>query len=383
MVILKLNEWQSVLLAFLASAITVLYFLPRVIKVANHRKITDKPGKHKIHKYEVPTLGGIAIFGGFSIGFLMFVNGHMGSISYFMAAVIILFFIGLKDDLIDVEPYKKIAAQVIAGLILCIFTDLRFTNFHGFLGISEIPLWASVAVTVFLIVIIINSYNLVDGIDGLSSSVGIIASIAFGLWAWFSHDTGFAIMSFSLAGALVVFLGFNISAGRNKIFMGDTGSLIVGFILTVMAIRFNELNTGPLSFRRLESSPSVSIAILIVPLFDALRVIIIRLIRGVSPMKADNRHIHHLMLRAGFSHKRATFYISLANIFIIAVAFLLDHSGILWLGLVILIICTAFTVPVYLMVAKKEHWNWKNYKWLGLVTSEHKDVVGHSESDES
>ena len=166
-------------------------------------------------------------------------------------------------------------------------------------------------------------------------------------------------MSAALVGALIIFLIFNFSEGKNKIFMGDSGSLVVGLILTVMAVRFNEINAGASAYRHLHSSPSVSIAILIVPLYDSLRVIIIRLIRGQNPMHADNRHIHHLMLRAGFSHKRATLYISLANIFLIAAGFILDPIGILWGGLVLLILCTLLTVPVYISVAFRENWKLK------------------------
>ena len=182
--ILAFSEWQAVLLAFAGSVITAWIFLPRVVRVATHRKITDKPGRHKIHKKEIPALGGVAIFGGFSFGYLLAVNGFMQGALYFTAALIILFFIGLKDDLIDVEPIKKIVAQVIAGLILCTFTDLRFSTFHGFLGINAIPVWISFIVTIFLVVIIINSFNLIDGIDGLASSIGIITGITFGIWFW-------------------------------------------------------------------------------------------------------------------------------------------------------------------------------------------------------
>jgi UDP-GlcNAc:undecaprenyl-phosphate/decaprenyl-phosphate GlcNAc-1-phosphate transferase len=378
MKIFAFNEWQAVLLAFAGSVFTAWYFLPRVIKVANHRNITDKPGRHKIHKKAIPSLGGVAIFGGFTFGFLLAVNGFMSGSLYFTAALIILFFIGLKDDLIDVEPVNKIFAQVIAGIILCTLANLRFTSFHGFLGISGIPVWISFIVTIFLVVIIINSFNLIDGIDGLASSVGIITGTAFGIWFWLSHDTGYAIMSAALVGALIVFLIFNFSEGKNKIFMGDSGSLVVGLILTVMAIRFNEINAGTSAYHHLYSSPSVSIAILIVPLYDSLRVIIIRLIRRQSPMQADNRHIHHLMLRAGLSHKRATLYISLANVLLIIAGFLLDPIGILWGGFVLLIVCTILTIPVYVLVAVKEHWKWKEYPLLKFIISEHKEVTAET-----
>jgi UDP-N-acetylmuramyl pentapeptide phosphotransferase/UDP-N-acetylglucosamine-1-phosphate transferase len=372
--ILELNDWQALLLAFAGSMVISWYSLPKIIKVAKYRRLTDKPGKHKIHSSEIPTLGGVAIFGGFSFGLLLSGNGYMGSLAFLMVAVIMLFFIGLKDDLISVTPWKKIAVQVAAGLILFLFTDLKFTNLHGFLGIHQIPLWTSLVLTIFLIVIIINSFNLIDGIDGLAASVGIVASTTFGIWFWLSGDKGFAIASAALTGSLIIFLGFNLSTGKYKIFMGDTGSLVIGFILTVMAIRFNEINAGTSGFVKLNSSPSISIAILIVPLFDSLRVIIIRLIRHQPPMKADNRHIHHLLLRAGYSHKQATLYISLANIFIIAASFMLDWMGIFWLGFILLALCTLFTVPVYYMVAKRENWKMYKYKLWRLIISDNKEM---------
>lgn len=372
--ILELKDWQAILLAFGSSMFIAWYSLPRIIKVAKYRRLTDKPGKHKIHSNEIPTLGGIAIFGGFSFGLLLAANGYMESVAFLMATVMMLFFIGLKDDLITVTPWKKIFVQVAAGLILCIFTELRFTNLHGFMGISGIPVWFSFLLTIFLIVIIINSFNLIDGIDGLAAAVGIVASTVFGIWFWLSGDTGFAVASAALTGSLIVFLWFNLSEGKYKIFMGDTGSLVIGFILTVMAIRFNEINAGPSPFIKLNSSPAVSIAIMVVPLFDSLRVIIIRLIRHQPPMKADNRHIHHLILRAGYSHKQATLFIALANIFIIAVSFMLHNLSIFWLSTVILALCTLLTIPVYVMVAKREDWKLYNYKLWRLIMSDSKEM---------
>lgn len=375
MTLVALKDWQAVLLAFTSSLIIAMYFLPKVLKIAYRRHLQDKPGNHKIHNREIPTMGGIGIFLGFSFGLLLAVNGYMKDVTYFMAGLIILFFIGIKDDMITVTPWKKIAAQLLAGLILCIFTPLRFTYFHGFLGIWAIPDWVSYAVTLFLIVIIINAYNLIDGIDGLAASIGIVASVTFGIWAWLSNDTGFAVMSAALTGSLVVYLWFNVTDGKYKIFMGDTGSLVIGFIMVVMAIRFNEINAGNTAYYHLRSSPAISMAILIVPLFDTFRVICIRLLRHQSPLQADKRHLHHLLLRACFSHKQATLTITLGNIFIIVLAFLLDNIGIVPLSIVLLAVCTLLTIPAYLMVAKTENWNWSGYKWWKLITSEKKEVL--------
>lgn len=349
-----IKELPALILAFAVAMFITWYSIPRIIRVVNERHLTDKPGKHKIHKKETPTLGGIGIFGGFTIGFLLAVNGYMPGVSYFTAAVLVLFFIGLKDDLVYLIPKKKLLGEIGAALIIVLFNDLHFTSLHGFLGITDIPVWASYIITIFLIVLIINAVNLIDGIDGLAASIGIIASVAFGLWFWLSNDYGYAIMASALLGALVVFLWFNISTGPDKIFMGDTGSIVIGFILVVFVIRFNEINATDKTFYNLHSAPSFSIAILIVPLYDTLRVIILRLHNHQNLFIADNRHIHHMMLRAGFTHRAATLYISLFNIFIIAVAFLLDHLGILVLGLILLSLCIGATELLKIVVRKEE-----------------------------
>lgn len=372
--ILELNDWQALLLAFAGSMFITWYSLPKIVKIARFRKLTDKPGVHKIHGKEIPALGGVAIFAGFTFGLLLTGNMFMDSMPFVIASVILLFLIGLKDDLVTTTPWKKIVVQVTVALILILFTDLRFTNLHGFLRISTIPAWFSIPLTIFLIVIIINSFNIIDGIDGLAASVGIIASTTFGTWFWLSNDKGFAIASAALAGSLIVFLRFNLSGGKLKVFMGDSGSLVIGFLLTIMAIRFNEINAGPSPFIKLNSSPSISIAILVVPLFDSLRVITIRLIHGQHPMKADNRHIHHLLLRAGYTHAQSTILIVLANIFIIAVSFILRDLGIFRLGFVILVLSILFTVPVYLLVARKEKWKITGLRIWKLATADYDEL---------
>ena len=305
---LTLSGWPALIMAFAGALVVTWVSIPLIIKVSLRRNLTDKPGIHKIHLNNTPTLGGIGIFIGFTFGFLLSVNGNMYGVSSFVAAIIILLFIGIKDDLLSVSPVKKILIQVTSGLIISIFSNLRFTNLNGFLGFyDDIPVLLSLVITIVIFVIIINSFNLIDGIDGLASAIGIIASTVYGIWFWLSKDYGYAIMATALIGALTIFFFYNISDGKNKIFMGDTGSLVIGFIVTCMTIRFNEINADGISIYALESSPSISVAILIVPLFDTLRVVVIRLVRRTGIFSADNRHIHHLLLRAGFSHRRLHF----------------------------------------------------------------------------
>lgn len=349
-----ITGWLAIVLAFICSLAITWYYIPKVVKVVRLRHLEDKPGSHKIHKNDVPTLGGIGIFAGFLVGFLVGIDGYMPDLSYFAAAAVLLFFVGLKDDLIFLNPSKKIIGELASALIVAIFTHIHFTSLHGFMGITAIPAVASYLLTVFVILVIINAVNLIDGIDGLAGAVGIIASVVFGLFFWLSGDYGYTVMAVALLGALIAFLRFNLSDGPNKIFMGDTGSLVIGFTLAVFAVRFNELAATGEGVIDLQSAPSVSIAILIVPLFDTLRVILLRLHYHQSPFTADHRHIHHMMLRAGYSHKQATTYIGLFNVLMIVTAFLLDGLGILLLGLILLALCLLATFLLARHVTRME-----------------------------
>jgi len=364
---LSLPPLTAVIVALAASMISTWYFLPKIILVASRRRLTDNPGRRKIHHRAIPTLGGIGIFGGFAVGFLLAINGHMPGGSYFFSALLLVFFIGMKDDLINIRPYKKVMIHTVAALIISFFLNLRITSLHGFLGIGEISLIPSVLLTTFLFIVIINSLNLVDGIDGLAAALGIVISSFFGIYAGLSGETAYAIMSAALTGTLSVFLWFNCTQGKFKIFMGDTGSMVIGFIVTVMMIRFNELNAWGDPVMPLQSSPAVSIGILIVPLFDTLRVMIIRIIRHQSPFAADKRHIHHMLLRAGMSHRKATLSIAGANVLLACTGFLLDSLGILWLTLTLLFLAISLTIPVYIAVAHAEGWNWRARKWWEIV----------------
>jgi len=361
----------AILIAFASALIITWYYIPKVITVVKQRHLEDKPGFHKIHKAEVPTLGGIGIFGGFIFGFLIGVNGYMPGLSYFTASVVFLLFVGIKDDLVYLNPRKKFFGELGASILVAVFTNIHITHFHGFLGVTDISVINSYIVTLVVMVLIINAVNLIDGIDGLAASVGIIASVAFGTFFFLSDDYGYTVMAAALLGALIAFLRYNMTAGPLKIFMGDSGSLVIGFTLAVFAIHFNELVANGKPFIGLDSAPAVAIAILIIPLYDTLRVSVLRLRARKSIFIGDKKHIHHMMLRAGLTHKQATFYISLFNIFMIGVAFLLDGLGILLLGLVLLALCLIATQLLMVAVRRRESGEPEVVKVSG-VTEVHK-----------
>lgn len=164
----------------------------------------------------------------------------MVELQYIMASMLILFFIGIKDDLVELTAWKKLLGQILAAVIVVHFADIKIFNIFGLFGLNEIPLWLTYPLTVFTIVVITNSFNLIDGIDGLAGSIGVLTSLTFGAWFLAFGETQFAIWSFSLTGALLSFLYFNKTPA--KIFMGDTGSLIIGFTAAILAIQFIEFN---------------------------------------------------------------------------------------------------------------------------------------------
>ena len=343
----------AILIAFASALIITWYYIPKVINVVKARHLEDRPGYHKIHKYKVPTLGGIGIFGGFIFGFLIGIDGYMPGLSYFTAAVVFLLFVGIKDDLVYLNPKKKFLGELGAAVIVALFTNIHITHFHGFLGITDISSIASFIVTILLFIFIINAVNLIDGIDGLAASVGIIASVTFGVFFFLSGDYGYTVMAAALLGSLLAFLYYNMSNGPKKIFMGDSGSLVIGFTLAVFAIHFNEMVAAGDSVIKLKSAPSISIAILILPIFDLIRVAVLRMYAHKSIIIGDKQHIHHMMLRAGLKHWQATLIMSLFNIFIIGVAFLLDGLGIFLLGLLLLALCLIATGILSAIVKRK------------------------------
>jgi UDP-N-acetylmuramyl pentapeptide phosphotransferase/UDP-N-acetylglucosamine-1-phosphate transferase len=173
-------------------------------------------------------------------------------------------------------------------------------------------------------VVIINSFNLIDGIDGLASGLAMLAASAFGIWFFVAGNTQFSILSFALVGSLAGFFIYNVFGHRHKLFMGDTGSLIIGLVISALVVKFNEFNIDSSVLYAVDAAPVLSFAIIIVPLVDTLRVMTIRILNKKSPFTADNNHIHHRLLELVPSHLKVTLIIVAANTLIIALAFLLN-----------------------------------------------------------
>ncbi|MDZ7771623.1 MAG: MraY family glycosyltransferase [Balneolaceae bacterium] len=278
-----------------------------IIRVARLKNFYDQPDfQRKLHNKMTPTLGGVAIFLAFFISFSIssFADLFPG-FGYFAGALTILLFAGVKDDIIALAAGKKLMAQLTASGLLIFGSGLHIGSFHGVFGLGEIGYIPGVLLTLFTFIVVINSFNLIDGIDGLAGGIGILASVLFGAGFVMAGQVPLAVLSFVMAGALAGFLMHNFSPA--SIFMGDTGSMIVGFTLAVQAISFVHLAGTPgMTDLFGTAAPLIPVAILSLPLYDTLRVILKRFSRGVPFFKPGQDHVHHELLRMGFSHKESS-----------------------------------------------------------------------------
>ncbi|KOF03993.1 hypothetical protein OB69_03035 [Roseivirga seohaensis subsp. aquiponti] len=314
---------QFFLLGGTAFLITFLIF-PVFIKVFKKRNFLDTPGGRKIHTVQTPSMGGLPIFIGFAISLLIWMPfEQLREIKYVISALTIMFIIGFRDDLINLRAFQKLFGQIAAMLIIVAVCDIRLMSLYGLFGVYEIPLVVSYALSAFTIIVITNAYNLIDGIDGLAGSVGIICSLFFGVWFYLVGASAYAFISFAILGGLLAFLQFNWAP--SKVFMGDTGSLMIGFFLSIVTIKFIDLNYNLQAAHpfRFDAFIGPAIAVLIVPLYDTLRVFIKRMLRGKSPMHPDRTHLHHILLRLGCNHAQATGILATVNVIFVLLALVL------------------------------------------------------------
>jgi UDP-GlcNAc:undecaprenyl-phosphate GlcNAc-1-phosphate transferase len=332
---------------FIIALVISLYAVPIVIKIAHSLNLFDNPNSRSSAKSPIPTLGGIAIFLSFIFASTVGLSrNEMPELIYIVTSIILMFFVGLKDDILTLSPWKKLIAQLITASIIVFLAKIQFTNLHGFLGIGEIGMIPGTILSFFAIIVIINAFNLMDGIDGLAAGLSMLAAIAFGSWFYISGHVNYAILSVSLVGSIAGFFYYNLYGKENKIFMGDTGSLVLGTIMSIIVIQFNEFNIDQSQPFAMASAPAISFGILIYPLADTLRVFVIRIIQFKSPFDADKNHLHHRLLTLGFSHKKATYTIISMNLLFILFIASIHQLGVLYvMGIIILVSGVLFTIP--------------------------------------
>ena len=357
------------ILIFLTSFLVVFICTPPLIRVSLRKNLTDKPGDlRKLHTRSIPTLGGVMIFAGTIFAFTLLlpsiydhlrsdgeIHGAVSDSSYLIASILLLFFIGIKDDIIGTAAIFKLLSHIIVGMILVLMGNIRITGFHGLFGVYTLPYWGSVFLSIFTYVVIINAFNFIDGIDGLAAGVGFIGSAAFGIWFGYAHSFMLATLAFALCGSLLGFLIYNFSPA--KIFMGDSGSLIIGLILCVLGIKLIEFDPAQLRESIVSiSRPLFVMSVLAYPLLDALRIVILRSLKGTSPLEADRNHIHHALLDMQLSHRQISIILYLYTILVIASAVLVKSMDSTWAfilvgGLAVVIL----QIPLFIRARKRKN----------------------------
>ncbi len=326
--LISLPNWIVILSSLIFAFAITFTVIPSIISVSREKGLFDDPDERKLHTHSIPTLGGAAVFLGMILPTAIFGNQEFDhEFKYIIAALLILFFTGIKDDILVISANKKLISEIFAIGLVVFLGNIRISNFHGFLGINELPYVLSVLFTIFVCIVIINGFNLIDGIDGLASGIGIITISTFGVWFILAKEHAYAAFSFATVGALMAFLRYNVFSRTKKIFLGDTGSLIIGLSVSIFTIKFIEGNLGYHLGSIFESAPAIAFGVLIVPLIDTLRIFSIRIFAGKSPFKPDSNHIHHKLLYLGLTHINATLIIVGFNLFIIALSLSLSHLG--------------------------------------------------------
>jgi UDP-N-acetylmuramyl pentapeptide phosphotransferase/UDP-N-acetylglucosamine-1-phosphate transferase len=316
----------DVLLTGSVSFVITFLSIPVIIRIAEEKKLFDIPDGRKLHQNPIASLGGVGIFAGFFMAAMLSVSLNVNpEFQYYLAAALVIFSLGLKDDIVVLTPTKKFLGQLTAAAILIHLAGVRITSMHGLFGLGELPEVVSIGLSYLTIILVINSFNLIDGVDGLAGMLGLLTTSVFGTYFFLVGMPAYSIISFALGGSLLAFMIFNYNPA--KIFMGDCGSLLLGLVNSILAIKFIAVADSSTVALPIASAVAVGISVLIVPLLDTIRVFSIRIVNGRSPFSPDRNHIHHLLLDRGLSHKYVTVFCFLLNIVFITIAYFGRHLG--------------------------------------------------------
>ena len=319
----------------LYSAITalVLTFLmtPLFVKFLIRIQILDKGGRRKIHKGKIPSMGGLIIFVGFLFSVLLWQPSMLFDDNRFLLAAIILMAVtGIRDDIAPLPPFLKLLVQVVtASIAVVVLANVRLVSLYGLFGVQELATWLSYLLSIAFILFMTNAFNLIDGIDGLAGTVAFVCLLFLSLWFYCTGEIESAIFLICFAGAILGFLYYNWQPA--SLFMGDTGSLVLGFIIAVFTLKFVSIN-GALpveSSYKFHAVLGAGAAVVLLPVFDTTRVFLLRIIKGQSPFLPDRQHLHHAIIRKVNTHAKTCRWIS--GIYILTAGIILLVSWKNWL----------------------------------------------------
>ena len=308
----------------LISFVIGLLMMPLVVRIAKTKGLVVRPNKRMSHTGDVPNIGGLNICFSFMLTYLLFEYDQLNQSQFFLIGLFAIMAVGFIDDILILTPTAKLLGEALAGIALIGFADMRITHLHGIFGIEQIGTIPSYFISLLVLIAIINAINLIDGIDGLASGLGMLYCLFFALYFALVGDKNWSILAICMIGSLAVFFIYNVFGHREKIFMGDSGSLLLGYLLTACVFHFCEMNAYhevPEAFH-MNAAPAVAICVLTVPIFDTIRVSLTRIKQHRSPFKPDKNHIHHLLLRTGLNHIQTTCVLLSVSLVFIGLAIL-------------------------------------------------------------
>ncbi|GHV72550.1 undecaprenyl-phosphate alpha-N-acetylglucosaminyl 1-phosphate transferase [Bacteroidia bacterium] len=354
-------QWEfffRALAACLVSMTLVIQLIPSVNRIARSKGLLNELNSRTSHRYQTPRLAGISVFFATVVSMFLFsTNQDLDTLRYLFLGLFIIFFSGFKDDIRSISPYSKLLIQILSAFLV-VYSGIVITDLFGFLGIFELDVVAAALVTIICIVAIINAYNLIDGIDGCVSLLGVLHLFCFGAFFFVLGYINLAVICMAFIGALIAFFQYNVFGLRNKTFLGDSGSLTLGFVIAVCFVWFLKIHTIDDSSLLFQHPISIALSIIIIPVFDIGRVFFIRLLQGDSPFKPDRNHLHHHLIDVGLSHLQASLIFTAWNIILIALTLLISIRlglGSLWIFIMLVTLMTLFTMVVNRLRKKKGH----------------------------
>lgn len=336
---------------FIFSFLLVVLLLPVVIRLSTLLGLFDELDTYrKNHEQQISRLGGVAVFTGVLIPVLLFLGLKADlKMLFFLASCFLLFMLGLSDDVCGISPLLKFCVQ-----LLCAMTLVLYGGYHESVMVDidlDPGFRPDLAFLVLFLVLLINVFNLIDGLDGLAATLGAFVNLFFGLVLFIGQDHTYAAIAFALCGSLAGFLIYNFSPA--KIFMGDAMAMVTGLISGLMALRFIKLlGAGDMGFLSADAALSITLSVLIVPVFDGLRVFVIRLLHRKSPFKGDRNHIHHRLKLLGYTDKQVVFFLFFFNVSLLGLTLLLQHFGSFTLIFLLFLICVLSNGLLTFMIRK-------------------------------
>ncbi|MBE6309258.1 MAG: undecaprenyl/decaprenyl-phosphate alpha-N-acetylglucosaminyl 1-phosphate transferase [Bacteroidales bacterium] len=324
-----MKDIYHLLIPFFVAFIATNWVHPKILKIAILKNLVDNPDERKLQRRPIPVMGGIAVFFGIVAGLCSSqITFFSPAVFVLIAAMTIMLYVGTIDDILDLSPYTRFLIEIAVVAFIMLVNNNGINCFWGLWGLDVIPMWIAAPLTIFAAVGIINAINLIDGVNGLSSGFCFMASVMFAIMFYFSGNTTMMILATSAAGAIIPFFLHNVFGYNTRMFIGDGGTLVIGTMMSMFVI--NILKDTSLSAPFAQEGMGLipfTLSVLAVPVFDTLRVMSARIIRGNSPFNPDKTHLHHLFIELGFSHIGTTISILSLNFLVIVAWFVAYKMG--------------------------------------------------------